>query len=140
MTDRSRNRRGSRAALTTLALAGALIGAAATSAPAAASDRLAETVIGAVLYYGLTHAQPAYYYDGGYYYDEHRRPHRARNHQRRHRARDHRRADRHAARHNDRRHYSRDRGRGGSHDDGRRSRRDRGRDHDSRDRRGRRGH
>ncbi len=141
-----------RRALTALAIVGALIGSMATSTPAAASDRLAETIVpvlaGAAIYYGITHAQPVHYYgrgnyyDPAYYYFDKRRGHwRARNRHRRHDARQHRR--------HDRRSYSHDRGhrRGDDYDNHRRrshnSRSDR--DHDgrrghNRDRHDRRGH
>lgn len=141
MADQSRKR--AENTLAALAMVSTLIGATATSSPAAASDGLARVlapvVVGAAIYYGLTHSQRAHYYDRSYhfdpayyYFDEHRRHWRARSHQRRHQARGHRRADRRADRHNDRRYYSRDRGRDRGHDRGHDGRGRR----DSRDRHG----
>ena len=163
MADQSRNRTPSPArrraghALAALAIVGVLIGSATTSAPAEASDRLTRAIgpalVGAAIYYGMTHGQRAHYYDRSYYFDpryyyyDDRRGHwQARNHQRRHHAQKHRRRD-HARDHrrHDRRKYSHNRYR----DDGygfrdhdrrgrdrdrhsRRDRRDRDRDHDRR--------
>ncbi len=134
--------------LAALAMIGALMGSLATSSPAAASDRLgrviAPVVVGAAIYYGLTHGQRSHLYDRGYYfnpanyyYDEHRGHWRARSHQRRHNSQQHYRQDRHgnrhASRHNDRRSYSSDRGHSGSRDRGRSGSRNNGNN-------GRRGH
>ena len=169
MADHSRNQARSqprrRTGLVALAMVGALIGTAATSAPAAANDRLAEAIIGAALFYGLTQAQAPHFYDRGYYFDpqyyyfdNHRGHWRARERHRRH-AREHKRRD-HARDHRrrDRRQYSNNRyrddgpgyrgGRGYRDDHGdrgrdrrdrSRSRRDRDRDQDRRGRK-RRGH
>lgn len=155
MTEYSCNRTSKWAAktLAALAIAGVLIGVTTNSAPAAASDRLAGTIVpilvGTALYYGLNHARPVHYYDRGHYsapayYDgSHRRDPRARSHQRRPHARDHPRGDRRyfsrngghdqgydrgSRRHDDRRYNSRDRGHDRSHDRGSRS----GRSHNQR--------
>lgn len=165
MADHSRNQARRRTGLVALAFVGALIGTTASSAPAAAHDNVAEAIIGAALFYGLTQAQAPHFYDRGYYFDPHyyyfddwRGHWRARKHHRRH-AREHRRRD-HARKHwkKKRRQYSYNRyrddgpgyrsGRGYRDDHGNRgrdrrdrsrSRRDRDRDQDRRGR-NRRGH
>lgn len=58
-----------RMTLTALAIAAVLLGTAATSKPAAASDRIVESIIAAALFYGLSHAQAPHFYDQSYYFD-----------------------------------------------------------------------
>lgn len=141
MADHSRKRAVPGKTMAALAIIGALIGTTAASAPAAASDRLAETVVPALvataLFYGLTHAQADHIYDRGhyfdpryYYYDQHRGHWRARNNQRRSHTRDHR-------RNYQRRHYSHNRYYGdgygyGASDHDRRDRNQRRRGHNRR--------
>jgi hypothetical protein len=145
MAEYSRKRGGK--SMLALAMIGALIGAVATSTPAAASDRLIEVLapvlVGAAIYHGLTHARPVqvhgggYYYDPAYYYyDQHRGYWRARSHQRRHHAREQRRHHAGQHRRHDRRYYSYDRGHNRGHEYGSRSRRGHDRNRDRHDRRG----
>lgn len=147
MADRSRKR--AENTLAVLAMVGTMITASAAGNSAVASDRLgrviAPVVVGAAIYYGMTHGQRSHVYDRGYYFDPayfyfdgHRGQWRARSHhQRSHRAQQHyrqnRHGNRHASRHDDRRSYSSDRGHSGSHDRGRSRSRNNGNN-------GRRGH